>query len=99
MPEDEGNTYILTLACVNDFINRLLDAPTSNDHAELIKTMAHVLTVVAAKKSHITTTGLKEIVLNEQTMELPDIYFKIRKIIENKTPKIAQKLAMDISAI
>jgi hypothetical protein len=99
VPEDEGNTYILTLACVNDFISRLLDANSSNDQATLIETMAQVLCAVAAKKSHIATTGLKEIVLTETAMGLSDIYFKIRKIIEMKAPKIADKLSMDISAI
>lgn len=99
VPDDEGNAYILTLACVNDFINRFVESISVEDQTNLLDTMARVIISVARKKSHIAATALKEIVLIETAMGLPDLYFRIRKVIERKSPGLAQKLAMDISAI
>lgn len=98
VPTDFSGQYIFTIANVNEFIDRFQKAK-SQDRGPIIETMANILTEVAIAKSQVAVTGMKDLILLENSLKLRNVYSRVKAVIATQNPEINKKLEEDINEL
>jgi len=96
VPSDFAGQYVFTIANVNEFINRFKKTKNQSEKAALIETMADILIEVAIARSQVAVTGMKDLILLEESLNMRNIYNRIKAVIATKNPEVNTKFEEDI---
>jgi len=98
IPTDFAGQYIFMIANINEFINRYKNA-TAAIRSELIEIMSAIIMEMTLVKPPIAVTGMKEIIMFEESLNLRNIYVKIKSVIGTQSPEILSKISESINQI
>jgi len=99
VPSDFAGQYIFAIANVNEFVNRYKKTKKTEDRGPLIETMANIIIEVAIVKSQVAVTGMKDLILLENSLKLRNVYNRIKAVIATQNPEINKKLEEDIRSL
>ncbi len=98
IPTDFAGQYIFMIANANEFINRYKNAK-SDVRLELIETMSNIIMEMTLVKPPIAITGMKELIMFEESLGLRNIYVKIKSVIGTQSPEILSKITESINQL
>lgn len=100
VPTHMSGQYVFMLATISEFFNRIQDSNvTKNAYEQTINTMCMILIQLGKLSSEIAVTGLKEILLTQESLKLKKIYEKIRTALQVLDMDTFNKIKADIESI
>lgn len=102
LPDDVQKRYVMSLACVDEFISRynaLKDKDDLATRAAIIYIMAEILLTIGQTNSEIAVVALKELIVIQNVLKLKGIYKAIEKQMLTLNSNVASSILMDISEL
>ena len=100
IPHNMGGQYVFMLATISEFFNRIQDNNiTKTLYDQTINTMCMILIQLGKISSEIAVTGLKEILLTQESLKLKKIYEKIRTALQVLDLETFNRIKSDIESI
>lgn len=95
VPDVMADKYIFMLACISEFFKLYAETQNQTKRNTFVQNLSDIIIGIAATSREIAITGLREIILTENSLKLRNIYMKLRSQIQLKDESLVNKIHDD----